>query len=503
MVIAIAAAASSHAAPEVATNQALWQRPWLESRTAHFNVYSCGPTQEVAKITARLEQFCEAYSLLAGARAVASPPIVVMAYPDRQDLVPFLPMRDGKPASLTAFFQRSSDENLIVLPLAGYRGDAFEVVFHEYAHLLLRHNARVWPIWLTEGMAELYSTFTPTNGQQVRIGGELPRHLRVLADQPLMPLDKLFAVTHSSPEYNERQLQGVFYAEAWLLTHYLVAAENGARRAGLGEFTTRLRAGQPPIAAFTNAFHMSLAAMENALKRYLGRGQFPTISLQVPADLWAPRALVRRQLSPAEVCFRLGDQLARVSRPDAAREFFLRAQKLAPASPLSYEGLGSLAASDDNAEAAVRFFGEALRRGSTSFLAYYQYAMQLYQLTGDDQGRHRPIPPEKAAEILRSLQKSITLMPNFAPSQHLLGFLDAAQHNDLAGAEQHLLRATQLEPENEAYVITLAQVQLMRQDQAAARKTLEALQRPYVEARFRELAGQMLREMGGSEERKR
>ena len=43
----------------------LLQRRWFEGRTAHFNVYSCGETQQVSRLVARLEQFRQAYSLLA------------------------------------------------------------------------------------------------------------------------------------------------------------------------------------------------------------------------------------------------------------------------------------------------------------------------------------------------------------------------------------------------------------------------------------------------------
>ena len=82
----------------------LLQRHWFEARTAHFNVYSCGETQQFSKLIGRLEQFRQAYSLLAGAQAVASPPIVVLAFPDAASMRPFLPQRQGKPASLTAFF---------------------------------------------------------------------------------------------------------------------------------------------------------------------------------------------------------------------------------------------------------------------------------------------------------------------------------------------------------------------------------------------------------------
>src|SRR5215468_10170952 len=121
-------------AAKQASAQSLIQRQWFEMRSAHFVTYSCGPTQEVARLTARLEQFREAYSLLAGAQAVASPPIVVMAYPDQEAMQPFLPLYKGKPASITAFFKPGSDENLIVLPLD--ISVSLAAVFHEYTHLL-------------------------------------------------------------------------------------------------------------------------------------------------------------------------------------------------------------------------------------------------------------------------------------------------------------------------------------------------------------------------------
>src|SRR3954449_5139749 len=112
------------------------KRRWFETRTAHFNIYSCGATQEVAKVAARLEQFREAYSLLAGAQAVASPPIVVIAFPDHATMEALLPLYHGKPSNLAAFFHRGSDENLIALYLSGAGATSLGNVFHEYTHLL-------------------------------------------------------------------------------------------------------------------------------------------------------------------------------------------------------------------------------------------------------------------------------------------------------------------------------------------------------------------------------
>src|SRR6185295_7869263 len=154
----------------------LLQRRWYEARSEHFNIYSCGDTQQVSKLTSRLEQFRQAYSVLAGGQAVASPPIVVLAFPDQASMRPFLPQRQGKPASLTAFFHRGSDENLIVLPLT----DAFalQAVFHEYTHLLLRHNDPFWPLWLKEGMAEIYGSLQVTSAHNLRLGKPFPEHLQ-------------------------------------------------------------------------------------------------------------------------------------------------------------------------------------------------------------------------------------------------------------------------------------------------------------------------------------
>ena len=89
-----------------------------------------------------------------------------------------------------------------------------------------------------------------------------------------MPLQELFAVTRDSPEYNESSRQGIFYAESWLLTHYLMAANNPAYKARFGRFTELLIAGQMPEQAFTNALDPHPAGDGNATAPILGTRPF-------------------------------------------------------------------------------------------------------------------------------------------------------------------------------------------------------------------------------------
>lgn len=474
----------------------LEQRRWFETRTAHFNIHSCGLPQDVFKLAGRLEQFCKAYSKLAGMQSVASPPIVVIAFPDRETMLPFLPLYQGKPSNLAAFFQHGIDENLIVLslPEAGSAERGMEVIFHEYSHLLFRRNDQIWPLWLKEGMAEIYSTFQ-TSGRSARIASPVPGHMQLMQQSALMPLEEMFAVQRDSPQYNERDRQGMFYAESWLLTHFLMAGDNGQYRARFGQFTTLLRQGQLPIQAFTNAMQASLPVVETALRRYLERGVIAPVDLSLSSDISAPISLKTRQLAPVEVCFRLGDELLRINRLDAAEDRFIQAQKLAPTSPLPEEGLGLLANEREQRELALSHLKTAIQLGSTSFLTFYAGALEQFRSLAQGEGQYARLPKNEAAEIRGNLEQSIALMPDFGPSQQLSGFFEMVQGERMAEAGQRLQRAILLEPENLSYQLSLAQFQYWTRNASAARQTLEPLLRLNVDAKLRADAMELLEQI--------
>lgn len=466
-------------------------KPWFEARTAHFRTFSCGATQQVAKITARLEQFHSAYDTLAGTQAVASPPIKVLALPNHATLKKFVPLYQGQPMNLSGFFHRGSDENLIVLSLSDGGAGALDTIFHEYAHLLLRRNQQIWPLWLSEGMADIYSTFEVVGDHAVRIGKPQQLYLKILANQTLMPLPDLFAVTHESPDYNEQERQGVFYAQSWLLTHYLMIG-SPVRRASFGQFSALLRQGQSPEQAFTNAFHVSLSTIQGELRSYLRLEKFESLSLAVRSSLLTAQPMTTRPIGPAETCCCLGDELVRIGKTDDAGKLFAEGERLAPASPLPYDGFGFLASEKGDHTRASEQFKLAIDHGSKSFLTHYLYAREKLVQTAAAPDQYSRLEPVRAAEIKKELETCLTLRPEFGPGHHLLGFFDLLQEDNLSEADQHLKRAVELEPENPSYLLTLAQIQMAERNPSAARSTLKQLCLPYVEEKLRAQAQTLL-----------
>ena len=475
----------------------LLQKSWYELRTPNLRVYSCAPTQDVAKLTMRLEQFRQTYATLAGTQAVASPPVIVMVYPNHEALKPFLPVYQGQPANLAAFFVRGTDENLIVTSLSGVTTDAMDNVFHEYAHLLLRRNDRIWPLWLKEGMADIYATFRL---QGARATVALPRsnYLLLLAHEPMMPLQELLEVTHDSPAYNERERQGIFYAQSWLLTHYLMLGDNAVLRSRFGQITRNLKEGQTSVEAFTKALGISLEAGQNLLERYRKGGKFAELQLTLSAANSEQSRMSFRPLPKAEVCFRLGNQLLRVQQVEVAEHYFSNARELSPSSPLAYEGLGLAAFLREQNPEAVDYLGQAIKLNSGSFLAYYVFARERLRQSRSSSDGYRKLEKASAEEIRKALSKAISIMPDFGPAHHVLGFFEVIQGEDLNAAETHLQRALELEPDNESYLLALAQAQWAKNDKAKARKTLEAACRPSADEKIRAAAREMLNRIDAS-----
>jgi tetratricopeptide (TPR) repeat protein len=178
----------------------------------------------------------------------------------------------------TAYYHASGDHDYIVMSHAG--AEAFPVAIHEYVHLIARHSKLNFPPWLSEGIAELYSTLKPM-GDKVLIGAVVPGRYQALLRDPWVPLASILAATPDSPFYNEKNQAGSLYNQGWALTHMLALTPQYKPK--FTEVLLAISGGAPSADVLERTYGKSLNAIEGDLIAYLRGGRFQGVL--IPAKL--------------------------------------------------------------------------------------------------------------------------------------------------------------------------------------------------------------------------
>src|SRR5215831_10897410 len=234
---------------------------WLSIQSRNFLLVGNASESSIRRVGRDLEEFRAAFTTIFPAVGQqASSPITVLVFKDDDSFKPFKPLYQGKPASLAGLFQAGQDINFIALTA---NTETPRVIYHEFVHALTKDSTAVLPLWASEGIAELYSTFEiESNHKEMLLGRPISEHLQTLS-QRILPINSLFAVNHSSPLYNEQSKQGIFYAESWAVFHYLLLANNRQRQPQLIKFLTLLASGKSADESFPEAFQTDYAKFEN------------------------------------------------------------------------------------------------------------------------------------------------------------------------------------------------------------------------------------------------
>lgn len=440
---------------------------WLNLTTKNFNIVSNADEDGTRRLALKLEQFHFVFSKIFNLPLQRSVPTTVMVFKNDASFKAYKPLYNGKPASLAGYFQKGEDENLIALDISANAQRPMSVIYHEYTHLLTSYTPRRWPVWMLEGLAELYSSFEVVDNK-VTLGDPIARHIALLRDRTFIPLQTLLHVVHGSPIYNERDKQGIFYAESWALCHYLMFGDANARQPQMAQYASLINQGVDEDTAFSQAFKASPADVEKQLRNYIQRNSY-TINNYKLATTEGEKEVSVRPVSDGESQAYLGDLLARTNRMDEAEALLKQAVAAEPDVARSYEGLGFVAMRRGQYDEALEEFKQAVTRGSKNHLAHYYYAEMLQR---NMRGSTNPAVAQLAADELRA---SIKLMPGFAHAYYAFGTLSMVTGQNMKEGLEALKIAVRLEPQTTNFALRLAQLQMRMQDYAAAKKTLEPL----------------------------
>jgi Flp pilus assembly protein TadD len=349
---------------------------WTHAESEHFEVYTTGgdrTARDALTYFERVHAFFTDFMKIAPQTTARTRLIVFTG--DRQ----FAPYKPGDLA--VAFYQSGPERDYIVM--RALDSEAYPIVVHEYVHLVLRHSPGTYPLWLNEGLAEFFSTLA-AEGNRMGIGKPpIGRLAYITQEASMMPLDRLFGVTHGSPEYLGRSHSGVFYSQSWALTHMLFV--DSRYKAGMGEFTRLVVNGMPSADALMKVYGKTPENVGRDLYNYVRQSQY-TYFL---ADYRSPEAVRNRptrRVDTFEADLVRANLLANMrERESDARTVFERLSGERPDDLTLLESRAFFEMQHGRMEQARPHLRRATELGSTNPWVYRTYAV---------------IEPERRSELL-------------------------------------------------------------------------------------------------------
>ena len=285
---------------------------WTSVWSQNFTVIGNTSEKKLRDVAIKLEQFRRAYSIIFRSDKVESPiPSLVLVFNSDDSFSPFKPLFNGKKQDRVAgYFLRRSNANYIALNTGVHGMDPFDLIFHEYGHFLIENNIHRAPVWLNEGLAEFYSTFEPSDDEQkIRLGAPILRHVATLRNETYIPLRTLINVDYRSPYYHESNKAGIFYAESWVLVHYLMLGNHRKREKQFADFVAHWNPNESTEDAFKQFFQLDLDTLDKELYTYINGFTMPGVEYTLSKKLNYNHELKAEVLTEAESQYCLADLL--------------------------------------------------------------------------------------------------------------------------------------------------------------------------------------------------
>jgi hypothetical protein len=251
------------------------ETPWLSYEGPRYTLHSQLSEARTHGWIRQYDQFIETVSQELGIDPAGLAPLSIVIFDDADRFSPYIPRRpDGqRPDSMRGFFARREGWNVVGV-IAGSQGAAIDpVVLHEGVHWLLSVDGRSYPAWFSEGAAEYFSTFRVRRAHAT--WGDLqPGLVRALRGSGGTGLATVIAAHRSGSLFDAAGSTGLFYAQSWALTHYLI------QRFGARETFARLRdwmdqdGAADPATVLEKAFGLDPAVVEAAVSRYAQAAMF-------------------------------------------------------------------------------------------------------------------------------------------------------------------------------------------------------------------------------------
>ncbi len=195
---------------------------WVQVSSDTYVIKSSAGEEAAKRVLTQLEGFHQLVgSLVFRATQLPELPIEVLLIGDDATLRELAPVYQGRKIEVAGYYQRGQDRDFIVLSGRERARNLTGIAYHELTHYFLSRALVNRPAWLSEGLAEYFST-ADIRTDRIVLGALSPERLQLLRTERLLPLEELFAVDSSSAYYNESRKANMFYAESWAFIYYMM-----------------------------------------------------------------------------------------------------------------------------------------------------------------------------------------------------------------------------------------------------------------------------------------
>jgi tetratricopeptide (TPR) repeat protein len=467
---------------------------WQGIHTKNFFLAGNASESDIRRVGRTLEEFRSAIAMVFPRMDQASSiPTTILVFKNDESLKPYKPLYKGQPSNLIAFFQPGEDVNYIALPATVQSPN---VILHEYVHFLLRENIGGLPLWISEGLAESYSTFDLAKQNEFTLGRAPEQHVTTLSTpQQFIPIKRLLQIGENSPEYNEESKQGMFYAESWAMVHYLVFGADSKRRNQFSDLLSLMGKGTTFEDAFGEAFQTDYGTLEEEVRDYIRkRSSWPTMKVTTrsaqPQEQADARTMNAVALSDAESEFYLGDLLLHLNRLADAEPHLTAAAK-APNLTSAQASLAVLRVRQKRYDDAFTLLKKAAEADSKNPIVTFYYAYGLERANAESAAAVGN-EGETYATMRSYAKKTIELAPKFVEAYALLARADLNTGENLDEAEATLKKAATIAPGRDDLQMLLAQTYLRANRRDDARTVLSTIEHTATNADMKKRATALL-----------
>jgi len=439
---------------------------WVEVRSPNFSVVTDAGEKRGREVAMRFEQMRGVFGALMTKANVNLPvPLQIVAFRNTKEMRQVAPLFNGKPTQVAGLFQGGSDRSFIMLDMSVE--NPWVVVFHEYAHQLMNGNLQgEFAPWFEEGFAVYFSSIE-VDSKEARVG-RIPNDDYVILQQlGMMKIADLFRVRQNSQTYNESgDHRTTFYAESGMLTHYIYDNQLLPKVAAYFDLVENKH--MPVEDAIQQAFGMSSAQFDKALRNYVSSGRYRYYPIPTPAGI-SEKNYTATPLSAAASDAVLADiHLHSHDYQERAINEFQDILKSDPKNAAACRGLGYAYLQKQDFTQAAQYFKQASELDSKDPRVHYYNALLMAREGGF--GRAADLPA-----MTVELETSISLDPNFADSYSLLAFAQSTS-GDLAKALVTMRKAIMISPRDVNYRFNLANLYLANRQPDQAIAVLQSLQ---------------------------